>query len=164
MENKEKKIKNKEKEKKEAEFEELKKLADIVAKDPTAVSKIIVPAYLIEFNDFMAKLTPEERGDLVSDPLLIFKNERFKNVNIRIKDTISLYGMLTRALVEVNLDLSYLSKKLNKKLNIKIDEDQKKEIIALTALDLVHALFDLLISPMSSEEVIKKYAFNESHS
>jgi len=167
MENKENKNKIKEKEKKEAEFEELKKIVDIVTKDPTAVSKIIIPTYLIEFNDFMAKLTPEEREDLLSDPLLIFKNERFRNVNDRIKNTISLYGRLAKTLTEVALDVGYLNKKLNKKLNIKIIDidhiDQMHKLIELIALDFVHALFEHLTSkPL--EEVIKKYATIQSHS
>jgi len=159
MENKENK-----KQKEKAEFEEsLKKLADIVAKDPMNMSKTIVPSYLVEFVNFMAKLTPEEREDLVSDPFLIFKNERFRNVNSRIKSMISLYGMLLRIMAEVNLDVNYISKKLNKKLNIKIDENQKRGIIELSTIELVHALFDLLTS-MPSEEVIKKYATIENHS
>ena len=161
MENKEENKKQKEK----AEFEEsLKKLADIVAKDPIAMSKTIVPSYLVEFVNFMAKLTPEERKDLISDPLLIFKNERFKNVNSRIKSMVSLNGMLLRIMIEVELDVNYISKKLNKKQNIKIDEDKKKDIIKLSTLDLIHAVFDIIILNMSSEEVIKKYATIQSHS
>jgi len=152
---------------KEAKFEEeFKKMGEEIAKDPTSMGHTVVSIYLGAVYEFLTERTEKELEELKKDPELILRDDRYKDVDGRVKDMFMLLIQATKTMALIHRDIAALGEMLN----IKINDRQKEKIYALSTIELVSAVISQISDMVSiktdiiSMPVEKKDKFNNIYS